>query len=74
VVIVPIRRSRGPVSRSRWLTLVALAVTAVVATGMQLTSAALLPPEKTTSLAGVAAGLVVGSFAVWLQRRRYGAE
>lgn len=67
-------RPRGPVSRERWLTLVTLAAAAVAAAGLQFTSAALLPPEKTATLCGLAIGLVAGSVALWFQRRRQGAE
>jgi hypothetical protein len=63
-------RSRGPMSRERWLTLVTLAAAASVAAGLQFTSAALLPPEKTMTLCGVAIGLVFGSIASWFERRR----
>jgi hypothetical protein len=58
-----------PASRERWLTLVTLALAAVVVAGLQFTSAALLPPEKTMTLCGVAVGLVAGSILYWIERR-----
>ena len=73
-MFIPYLRSPGPVSRDRWLTLVTLAFAAVVVTALQFTSAALLPPEKTATIAGFAIGLVFGSVALWFQRRRADEE
>jgi hypothetical protein len=72
-MFIPVR-PRGPVTRDRWLVVVALAAVAVVVAGLQLTSAALLPPEKTAYIDGVAVGLVVGSILFWIQLRRAGEE
>ncbi|HSU17271.1 hypothetical protein [Longimicrobium sp.] len=71
---LPHLRSRGPISRDRWLTLATLAIAAVVVAGLQFTSAALLPPGKTATIGGIAVGLVFGTVASWFERRRAGEE
>ena len=68
-MFIPPVRVNGPATRQRWLVLTALALAAAVAAGLQFTSAALFPREKTAALAGVAVGLVLGSAALWVQRR-----
>lgn len=70
--IPPLRRL--PASRERWLTVVTLALAAVVVAGLQFTSVALLPQAKTMTLCGVAVGLVFGSVLYWFQLRTSGDE
>ncbi|HEX6746474.1 MAG TPA: hypothetical protein VF092_04100 [Longimicrobium sp.] len=69
-MFIPHVRTRGPVTRERWLMLTVLAVAAAIVAGLQFTSAALLPPEKTAAISGVAVGLVIGSIALGIQRLR----
>lgn len=56
-------------TRRRWLVLAAMSAVAVVVALLQLTSWALLPADKTDSLAGVATGMVLGTVIMWFSMR-----
>ena len=73
-MFIPHVRANGPVTRQRWLLLTGLALIAAIVAGLQFTSAALFPPDKTAKLAGVAIGLVAGSALMWVQRRVRGDD
>jgi len=72
--ILPNVRANGPATRQRWLLLTGLALIAAILAGLQFTSAALFPPDKTFRLAGVAIGLVAGSALMWVERRVRGDD
>jgi hypothetical protein len=73
-MFIPHVRTNGPATRQRWLLLTALALIASIVAGLQFTSAALLPPDKTFKLAGVAIGLAAGSALWWVERRVQGDD
>ena len=73
-MFIPQVRANGPSTRQRWLLLTALALIAALVAGLQFTSAALLPPDKTYKLAGLAIGLVAGSALMWVERRVRGDD
>ena len=56
-------------TRRRWLVLAGISAVAVVVALLQLTSWALLPADRTDSLAGVATGMVLGTVILWFSLR-----
>jgi len=68
-MFIPYIRANGPATRQRWLLLTGFALIAAIIAGLQFTSAALLPPDKTYKLVGLAIGLVAASALMWVERR-----
>lgn len=59
-------------TRRRWLVPAAMSGAAVVAALLQLTSLALFPADRTDTLTGIAAGMVLGTAVLWLVLRDEG--